>query len=141
MSIRNAISIKWDGVGYNITVTMGVIDNIESAGVNLFDMAHANATGSIQPVQLAKLLCALLVEGGAIKTVKRKDPITKRPKNVDIPLPVDDVFNALFGSGELSRVDIQPMVNAIFSAIFPEPKKKSITPSPKPTRKRGKKKT
>lgn len=140
MGIRNAITIRWDEVDYKIVVTMSVIENIESSGVNLFEMAHANARGDIKPVQLAKLLTALLVEGGASKTIKRKDPVTNRMKNFDVPVEVDDVYSALFGAGEISREDIQPMVDAVFTAIFPAPKKKPTTPSRKAT-KRSRKKT
>ena len=117
MAIRKSIKLNWSGTDYKIIITMGVIDKIDDE-INLVTLVSQYESGDIRLTKVARLIAILLNEGGA-------------------DVEVDDVFHALFGSGDFEQSQVGDMLTGIFSAIFPEPKKKPITRS---TKKKTKKK-
>lgn len=110
MSLRREIALNWGGKEYRVTVTMAVIDRIENH-VNLAVLVAQSARGDIRFSHAAKLIALLLNEGGCKVTA-------------------EEVYEGIFGGGEVSIADVVALLSNIFSAIFPEPKKK---PSDQPT--------
>lgn len=110
MAINKLVELAWDGKPYKVKITMAVIDKLDDE-VNLAQMAIQNAAGDVRFTKVAKLFTVLLNEAGA-------------------DVEYDDVFHALFGSGKIVQKEVQPMVAAIFTAIFPDTKKKSTTRPP-----------
>ncbi len=148
MSINKIINLGWDGEQYEVKITMGVIDKIDDE-VNLVKLVADYENGDVRLTKVARLFAALLNEGGATEKLLDADgePVLGKNKEpVFIPLEVDTVFHALFGTGQIKKEDIKLSMAAIFSAIFPSPKKKRTTHSPKvkkttkkkPTRKKKK---
>ena len=121
MSINKTIKLGWDGVEYSLKITMAVIDKIDD-DVNLVKLVAEYEKGDARISKIARLLATLLNEAGATVTVEQ-------------------VFHALFGSGEIDRNQIKLMMTGIFSAIFPQPKKKSTTRSRAIKKKSTRKKT
>lgn len=116
MAINKKVSLNWKGEDYDILITMAVIDRIDDK-VNIVQLVNQYHTGDIRLTKVARLIECLLVEAGA-------------------EVEEGEVFHALFGSGDIDMTAVNPMMTAIFSAIFPEPKKKrTSTKSRKRTRK------
>lgn len=119
MAINKQVSLKWKNETHNILITMEVIDRLDDA-VNLVTIVKQYEDGDVRFTKVAKLIRALLNEAG----VETDD---------------GEVFHALFGSGDIKHSDLAPMMTAIFSAIFPEPKKKATSTKSKKLTGRAKK--
>ena len=109
MAINRKVAIKWDGVEYSVKITMELIDQLDDA-INLIQMVQEVQSGDIRITKMSKLFTVLLNAAGA--------EVTR-----------ESVQYALLGAGELNVEDTQHMLAGIFAAIFPEPKKKTTTPS------------
>lgn len=114
MSLRKPINVVWKGKEYSLLVTMEVIDRLEDK-INLGMMAARVAEGDIRFSHAAKLIAAILNESGA-------------------KVSADEVYSEMFGGGEVSPKDVGVMIGAIFSAVFPEPKKKAELLTEKPVK-------
>lgn len=111
MAIRKTIKLNWKGDQYQTLITMDMIDRLEDH-INLARMAGECATGDIRFSKVAFLMTLLLNEAGA--KVNR-----------------EEVFQSMFGGGDVSVHDVTDLLGQIFAAIFPEPKKKVESPKPK----------
>lgn len=104
MSLRREIALNWGGKEYRVLITMAVIDRLENH-INLAVLVAQSARGDIRFSHAAKLIALLLNEAGCKVTA-------------------EDVYEGMFGGGEVSIAEVVALLSNIFSAIFPEPKKK-----------------
>lgn len=104
MALRKELVLNWAGKEVKILITMAVIDRIENH-INLGVMVSRCSKGDIRFSHAAKLIALLLNEGGCKVTP-------------------DEVYDGMFGA-DVTIQQVGEMLSAIFTAIFPEPKKKS----------------
>jgi hypothetical protein len=106
LSINKVIKFKWFDDSYSLKITMDVIDRLDDE-LDLLIMAGKCQSGNISLPKSARLLSFLLTEAG-----KEITP--------------DEVYSELFqGLGDLT--ELRDLLLAVFTAIFPEPKKKSAS--------------
>jgi len=105
MAVKKSVEITWNGTSYMVPISMGLINQIEEH-INLMIMMQNSMTGDIRFSQASLLISMLLTEGGC--------KITQ-----------DEVWQAMFGAGEMGAEEVAPLLFEIWSAIFPEPPKKS----------------
>lgn len=108
MAINKTLDLSWEGKDYPLVVTMRVVDEIESRGINLMSMYGGFNRGDVKFSHVAKLIAILLTMAGA-------------------KVSQDDVWEGMFGDGKLQAKDTIPLLEEIFSSVFPEPKKKPDT--------------
>lgn len=118
MSINKTITLNWFDESYKLKVTMGLIDRIEEE-LNPLVMAGECQSGDIKLGKAAKLFTILLNEAG-------KD-ITREEVH-------QDLFNCF-----ADLTGLRDMLIAVFTAIFPEPKKKSVKKNSSDTKAKPKK--
>ena len=119
MSMRTALKLSWEGKSYTVVVTMEVIDRLESS-INLGELVARCGAGDVRVSHASKLVALLLNEAGCEATQ-------------------EDVYTGIYAGGDYDHKGLFVLLNVIFSAIFPEPKKsidKSKEPEPKPKPKR-----
>ena len=107
MGKRTPISLTWEGKQYQCIVTMDVIDRLED-DLNLYKLVVQAANGDMRFSKISKLIAALLNEGGCDVTTEQ-------------------VWEGMFGAGDVSADDLIPMMETIFKAVYPQPKKKDVT--------------
>lgn len=112
MAINKRVELTWNGESCSVLVTMEVIERIEER-LNLAKMARDLSTGNIKLSHSARLISTLLDVGGISVT------------------PVE-VYEGMFSddTAETVRAAVT-LTGDILSAVFPDPKKKSGTPSKK----------
>lgn len=110
MAVKKPLELHWDGKTYKVTMTMDLIDEIDEA-VNLVRFVAEMRSGEVYLAKkVSKLFTIVLNAGGG-------------------DFDRHEVFSALFGDGTATQAEIQIMTAAIMSAIFPEPKKKTLAGS------------
>lgn len=107
MAINKTIKLAWEGVEYDIHITMRVIDSIEEE-LNLMKVVEQCTTGDVRFSHAAKLIAILLRSAGC--------PVTQ-----------EDVFEGIFSEETIEPQEVIQLLWHILEAIFPEPKKKSNT--------------
>ena len=113
MAINKTLEINWDGVQYDVHVTMRLIDRIEE-DLNLMLMVKQCTTGDVRFSHAALLVGILLRSAGAQNASQ------------------EQVFEAMFsGEGDIDPSNVVNLMWDIFSVIFPQPKKKSIAQTKK----------
>jgi len=117
MAINKKLDLSWGGEDYPLCITMRIIDEIESRGINLMTMYSGLNRGEVKFSHVAKLIAILLTSAGA-------------------KVSQEDVWEGMFGDGDLQAADTIPLLEEIFLAIFPEPKKKRASTKKKSTKKK-----
>jgi len=125
MAINDTLPLSWEGEDYELIVTMKIVDKIEEH-VNLMKMVGMMSQDipDIRFSQAAKVISILLTAAGC-------------------PVSQEDVWNGMFGDGELTTEDAVIIMWKIIPCIFPEPKKKPTAGKrlKSSTRTRGKRST
>lgn len=106
-SVNKTLSLTWKGVEYNPVVTMRVIDRIEEE-LNLMQLVQRVTEGDVRFSHVAKLVSLLLQSAGC-------------------PASQEEVFEEMFGDGDVTPHEAVEFCWKVFAVIFPEPKKKSTT--------------
>jgi hypothetical protein len=114
--MRKQIELTWQGKEYKPLITMEVIDRIEDT-LNLSLMVSQQTNGDFRLSRVARLLSILINEAGGETTQK-------------------SVWDGMFGNGDISTADLVPLMATIWAAIYPESKKKDMTTTKSPTRKK-----
>lgn len=116
MSMRRKLDLNWGGESYSLLVTMEVIDRIEDK-INVGRLLSQQTTGDVRFSHVAKFIALILNEAGARVTQ-------------------EDIYTGMFDGGEITPENLIPFMNNIFTAFFPEPKKKDSTIKKKATAKK-----
>lgn len=104
MAMRKEISIKWKDTEYRLLVTVEVIDRLEDS-INLAQLNQRARNGDIRFSHVSKLIALVLREAGCKVTQ-------------------EEVYESLHLNGSIKPLDLIPILNMIFDAVFPEPEKK-----------------
>ena len=107
MAINKTLELSWDGEDYPLIITMKMIDYIESQDINLMKMFDQFNRGDVRFSHVAKLIAILLNAAGA-------------------KVSQSEVWEGMFSDGDLQAADCVPLMQQIFTSIFPDVKKKSI---------------
>ena len=118
MSINKTLTLSWEGVDFDVNITMRLIDKIEE-DINLMKMVERMSSGDVRFSHAAKLVSHLLHSAGCTATQ-------------------EDVFQGMFGDSDIQPNDLLELLWKIFAIIFPEPKKKSKVKPNTSKRTRGK---
>ena len=102
--MRKKLELNWQGKEYSLLVTMEVIDRVEDK-INVGRLLAQQTTGDIRFSHTAKFIAILLNEAGANVTQ-------------------EDVYSGMFSGGDITPENMIPFMNNIFTAFFPEQKKK-----------------
>lgn len=105
MAINNTIELAWDGKSYPVLVTMGLIDLIEQ-DINLVQFMREVERSDLRTSKIAKLFSILLSSAGC-------------------EVSQEQVYEGMFGSGEVQPELVVVTLYQVFAAVFPEPPKKS----------------
>src|SRR5690554_4725267 len=102
--IRREINIDWtDDNGevttYPVLIDMALIDRIED-DLNLMQMVVQLQKGDVKFTRVAKLIAILLNAGGCKVTQEQ-------------------VFQAMFGAGNVTHEQVRYLLDEVFTAIFP----------------------
>ena len=65
--ISNEVELTYQGKEYTITLSMGLINRIESAGVNLFQLQIDLESGGIPPLTLISTMMAVMLNAAGAK--------------------------------------------------------------------------
>jgi hypothetical protein len=121
MSLRKELSLTWQGKEHKLLVTMEVIDRIEDQ-INVGQLLAQQTRGDIRFSHVAKFLSVLLNESGAQTTQ-------------------ESVYTGMFQGGDITPENMLSFMANVYSAFFPEPKKKESVTAKKTTSKRKPKAT
>lgn len=125
MTIRQAIELSWKDKQHKLLITMDVIDKLEDS-INLMQLVHQAGKGDVRFSKVAKMFAVLLQCAG--------ENVTQ-----------EEVFQAMFGGGQVGMADVIGVLEPVLTAIFPQQqseKKSSAPRKPKSaTATRGKKST
>ena len=104
MAINKTIKIKWEDKAYSTLVDMRLIDRIEES-VNLYNLVVQMQSGDVRYSRVAQVVTTILNHSGC---------------------GVDglEVWDSMFGGGDLSLADVELLTLEIFGAIFPDSSKK-----------------
>lgn len=104
MGLRKKLDLEWDGKRYPLLVTMEVVEGLEEV-VNLTQLNLSMMDGDLKVSHACKLIALILNEAGAEVTT-------------------EDVYTEVFTGDQFDMTQMMEVLNLIFSAVFPEPKKK-----------------
>lgn len=104
MAMRKEISIKWKGEEYKLLVTMEVIDELYDY-INVDKLNYQVRNGDYRLPKIAGFIAFFLKKAGCKVTQ-------------------EEIYESIHLGGSISPIDINPLLNMFFSAIFPEPEKK-----------------
>lgn len=102
--MRKKLELSWYGKKYSLLVTMEVIDRVEDK-INVGLLLARQTMGDVRMSHNAKFIAILLNEAGADVTQ-------------------ESVYEGLFSGGDITPENMIPFMSNIFSAFFPEQKKK-----------------
>lgn len=119
MSINKKIEINWKGEAHSLLITMRHVDEIE-ADFNLIKFAHELNMADCRYSKVAWLVAKFLNMCGSEVTQ-------------------DDVWNEMFGAGEVSPVDALEIGKAIVSACMPAIPEEASKSKKKSVKKKSKK--
>lgn len=99
--INKQVEINFGGKTYSAAMTMGLINRIESAGVNVYQVATAMDSGQVPPLSLIATMYAIVLQAAG------------RPSTT-----ADEVWNAI--NGEDTK-DVVAGARALTFSMFPTP--------------------
>lgn len=114
MALRAKLELNWEGKEYALVVTMSVIDRIEEK-INIGKLLAQRTKGDIRFSHVANLVSIILNESGA-KTTQ------------------ESVYEGMFMGSEITPENVIPLLDDIFAAFFPTPKKKDVKKKPTKTK-------
>ena len=97
MSYRK-ITIKWNGVEYNTTVTMDLIDDMESSGVNPWQLSSDLAKGGLPPLAKISKMVTFIINagGGSLGSMDVWNSINTAKNAVGIVAIANDILEKIF---------------------------------------------
>lgn len=102
--IAKEVSLTYQGDEYSIPISMGLINRIESAGVNLFKLQIALESGDIPPISLiSTMLATMLNQVGANVTPEDVWEEINHGETVDIIQSARALVMACFPKAKESR--------------------------------------